>query len=140
CERGLISAANRRLSLHEEDIAKRFRVPSNALAELVDQHLLRAEPRDTGVYYELSHDTLVEPVRESQRRRTATMFKSGGVLLGALLITGIFFLWPAAQHPADQAYRQAVQYSLDGKFGQAVAAFQQAIRYDNQNVESYSKR
>jgi hypothetical protein len=40
CEKGLISATDRRLSLEEEDIARRFHVPKALLAEFVNSHLL----------------------------------------------------------------------------------------------------
>ena len=69
CEEGLISITDRRLSLEEEEIIRRFEVSKDLLQELVNRRLLRAEPRVGSVYYELSHDTLVVPIRESQKKR-----------------------------------------------------------------------
>jgi tetratricopeptide (TPR) repeat protein len=69
CEEGLISITDRRLSLEEEEITRRFKVSKVLLQELVNRRLLRAEPRVGSVYYELSHDTLVVPIRESQKKR-----------------------------------------------------------------------
>jgi tetratricopeptide (TPR) repeat protein len=69
CEEGLISITDRRLSLEEEEITRRFKISKVLLQELVNRRLLRAEPRVGSVYYELSHDTLVTPIRESQKRR-----------------------------------------------------------------------
>jgi tetratricopeptide (TPR) repeat protein len=69
CEEGLISITDRRLSLEEEEITRRFKISKVLLQELVNRRLLRAEPRVGSVYYELSHDTLVVPIRESQKKR-----------------------------------------------------------------------
>ena len=68
CEKGLLSQSNRRLSLEEEDITRRFKVKKPMLSDLVNSRLLRAEPRVGSVYYELCHDTLVAPIRKSQSR------------------------------------------------------------------------
>lgn len=70
CEKGLISATNRRLSLEEEEIKRRFRVSPFLLTELVDMRLLRVEPRLASMYYELSHDSLVIPIWRSQKERS----------------------------------------------------------------------
>ncbi|HLP59326.1 MAG TPA: tetratricopeptide repeat protein, partial [Candidatus Deferrimicrobium sp.] len=75
CEKGLISDSDRRLSLEEEVIEKQFKVSSTLLAQLVDNRLLRAEKRVGSVYYELSHDTLIKPIRLSQRNPMDTLFK-----------------------------------------------------------------
>lgn len=67
-EKGLISDSGRRLSLEEEVIEKQFKVSPVVLAQLVDNRLLRAEQRVGSVYYELSHDSLVIPIRLSQQK------------------------------------------------------------------------
>ncbi len=69
CEEGLISITDRRLSLEEDEITRQFKVSTVLLHELVNRRLLRADPRVGSVYYELSHDTLVTPIRESQKKR-----------------------------------------------------------------------
>ena len=69
CERGLISPTRRRLSLEESDIARRFRVDRQGLQELVQSRLLRTEPRVGSNYYELTHDSLVDPILDSRKRR-----------------------------------------------------------------------
>jgi hypothetical protein len=76
CEKGLISASNRRLSLEEEVIETQFKVSPAMLAQLVDNRLLRAEKRVGSVYYELSHDSLITPIRlSSQRKRRENIQK-----------------------------------------------------------------
>jgi WD40 repeat protein/Flp pilus assembly protein TadD len=40
-------------------------IPNAAVAELESQHIIRAEPRAGARWYELTHDQLIEPVRQS---------------------------------------------------------------------------
>lgn len=70
-EEGLIfEEEERRLSLYEGQIHRTYNVSSDTLRLLVNGHLLRAEPSLQGGYtYELSHDTLVEPVLQAKTRR-----------------------------------------------------------------------
>ncbi|HLP58568.1 MAG TPA: hypothetical protein VK186_07060, partial [Candidatus Deferrimicrobium sp.] len=68
-EKGLISVYDRRLSLEEGEIKRKYKVSEGLLKELADIRLLRSEPRVGSLYYELSHDTLVAPIRESQKKR-----------------------------------------------------------------------
>ena len=69
CEKRLISSGGRRLTEDEDEIRRKLRVSSKRLRQLVDARLLRAESRLGGVFYELSHDTLVEPIIQSRKRR-----------------------------------------------------------------------
>ncbi|GAK50944.1 Tfp pilus assembly protein PilF [Candidatus Moduliflexus flocculans] len=88
CEKGLLSKTNRRLSLAEEDIGRRFRVSPKLLARLIDSRLLRAENRGSGrVYYELSHDTLILPIRKSQRKRKIKNWIVSAMLTILMLLT-----------------------------------------------------
>lgn len=43
-------------------------VPSIAIRHLVNEHLLRAERRGGSIWYELTHDRLIEPIRTSNQR------------------------------------------------------------------------
>lgn len=72
-EEGLIfEDAERRLALFEGQIERDYGVSPELLAQLVDTHLLRAEPDPRGGFvYELSHDTLVEPVLQAKQKRLA---------------------------------------------------------------------
>lgn len=67
CEEGLISVSDRRLSLEQEEIKRNFKVLKPVLDKLVNSRLLRAESRVGSVYYELSHDTLIKPIRKAQK-------------------------------------------------------------------------
>jgi formylglycine-generating enzyme required for sulfatase activity len=70
-EEGLVyEEEERRLSLYEGIILKTYGVSAATLRNLVDCHLLRAEPSLQGGYtYELSHDTLVAPVLKARELR-----------------------------------------------------------------------
>jgi hypothetical protein len=92
CERGLISPTRRRLSLEEGEIARRFRVDQQGLRELVQSRLLRTEPRVGSNYYELTHDSLVEPIldsRKQHRRRRRVKRAVAAVFVGAVIAVGV---------------------------------------------------
>ena len=78
CEQRLISSAGRRLTEAEEEIEKKHGVSKKTLRLLVDTRLLRPEPRLGGVFYELSHDTLVGPILRSRKKRLAWTRVVGG--------------------------------------------------------------
>lgn len=70
-EEGLVfEEEERRLNLYEGQIEKNYSVNESLLKRLVDSRLLRAEPSLRGGYtYELSHDTLVQPVLKAKAER-----------------------------------------------------------------------
>lgn len=86
CQDGLISVTDLRLSLEEGEILRKFDISKELLQKLVDCRLLRVEPRVGSFYYELTHDTLVGPIRESQKERISiqksidTLFEEAGNL------------------------------------------------------------
>lgn len=69
-EDGLIlEEEERRLTLYEGQILRDYHIKPKTLYQLVNSHLLRSEPSDSGGFmYELSHDSLVEPVLEAKAR------------------------------------------------------------------------
>jgi hypothetical protein len=81
CENFLISPEGRRLSLEENEIKRQLRLSSETLRHLVSTRLLRCDSRADSMYYELSHDALIEPVLATRQAR--------GLLLGSLgLVAG----------------------------------------------------
>ncbi|MGF7039725.1 hypothetical protein [Mucilaginibacter lappiensis] len=59
-----------RLSIYEQQILRDYNVSKTLLAELVNSHLVRAEPNTAGALsYELSHDTLVDPILKAKAKR-----------------------------------------------------------------------
>jgi tetratricopeptide (TPR) repeat protein len=153
CETGLISESGRRLSQEEEEIQRRFDVPKTLLMTLVNRRLLRAEPRVGSVYYELSHDTLVEPIRRSQKKREAQeavkreiearrlrrrkMFIRGAkgvVLLGVVLFAfwawGYYRTWQMEQNILS-SYTQGKASYEQGNYEEAIKPFEKGI----ENIE-----
>jgi hypothetical protein len=70
-------------------------LPNDEIAALLDTYLVRAEPRAGATWYELAHDRLMRPVRESnaawraahlsELQRTAELWERGGRPDGMLL-------------------------------------------------------
>ncbi len=58
----------RRVSVDQDTIQITHQVAPETLSLLVNERLLRRDIRETGVYYELSHDTLVHPALQSLRK------------------------------------------------------------------------
>ncbi len=142
CEKGLVSVRNRRLSLEEEEIKRKFHVPEKELNALVNDRLLRAEPRVGSVYYEISHDTLVEPIRESQKKRFRKKVKIGGVIAGIFFVVmAIFFATSQlAQNKTDtinQLYTQLETQINKWDFDEAQNTYEQIIQIDNKAVRAY---
>lgn len=72
-ENGLIfEPEQRRISLFKGQIKANFNISDEMLNRLVDSHVLRAEAGTGGVYYELSHDTLVNPILKAKEKRFFT--------------------------------------------------------------------
>ena len=69
CEYGFITARGRRLLREESTIMQEDGVSAEILRELVELRLLRKEPRVGDNYYELTHDTLIEPIKLSRLAR-----------------------------------------------------------------------
>ena len=93
CEEYLISPEGRRLSIEEHEIHRQLKLSGEILGKLVDRRLLRSDQRADSTYYELSHDTLVEPVLATRRvkgRFLGLLTVCAGALL--LLLTAVFLL------------------------------------------------
>jgi YVTN family beta-propeller protein len=90
CEEFLISPEGRRLSQEENELRRQLGLSKETLGRLAASRLLRSENRSESTYYELSHDTLVEPVLASRRTKAQVMgvlgIGSGMLLLGLSLL------------------------------------------------------
>ena len=91
CSEYLISPQGRRLRMEETEIQRLVRVDQPTLHVLVDKRLLRADQSADGVYYELSHDSLIGPVLDTQRWRFRA--RAIGSAMGALLLLSIAAGW-----------------------------------------------
>jgi tetratricopeptide (TPR) repeat protein len=69
CEKGLLTSTGHRNTLPKENIEGQYGVIDRDLTTLVNLRMLRMEPRLGGQFYELSHDTWIEALRSSRRKR-----------------------------------------------------------------------
>src|SRR4029078_11376890 len=100
CANYLISPAGRRLSVEESEIMSQLRLSPEVLRHLVSSRLLRCDSRAESMYYELSHDALIEPVLATRQARGFLLgslgLVAGGiswlVTLAVLVITGFLFI------------------------------------------------
>ncbi|MEO1314403.1 MAG: hypothetical protein AAFV27_11070 [Pseudomonadota bacterium] len=72
CEDGLMTPRGRRLLREESTIQHEDGVGIDVLSKMVELRLVRKEPRIGDNYYELTHDTLIEPIRQSRVARQKT--------------------------------------------------------------------
>lgn len=85
CGQGLLTSGCRCI-LEEKSIRLNYGVRADGLRVLVDHRLLRKEERSRLSYYELSHDSLVEAVLESNKEfRNRILRWEAGLLLSAVL-------------------------------------------------------
>lgn len=102
CETGLISGG-RRTSLDDVQIETRFGLDRDVLGELVDRRLLRAETRVDRSYYELAHDSLIEPLTNYRRERAAHQRRrwvAAGVGIAVIAVIGAIVFWERARSDA----------------------------------------
>jgi uncharacterized protein YjbI with pentapeptide repeats len=99
CESGLIVRGSRN-SLTRDAIERDYGVTEPNLRTLVNEKLVRVIPRADRDLYELSHDTLVRPIRNVVRGRRRRMY----ALLAALsLLLLVLILGVANQHSLREA-------------------------------------
>jgi hypothetical protein len=94
CQEYLISPEGRRLSIEQDEIRREVDVTPDVLAQLVDRRLLRSDQRADSTYYELSHDTLVEPILATRRvsgRLIGTVLAAAGGLV-VFIMAAIFIV------------------------------------------------
>ncbi|MCX6578670.1 MAG: tetratricopeptide repeat protein [Candidatus Aminicenantes bacterium] len=149
CEDGLISITDIRLSLEEDEIIRKFNISRKLLKELVNRRLLRAEFRVGSVYYELSHDTLITPIRLSQRKRRATIEKYALLRLVPLFIALIIFLalvYFARQNKMDTLSKESARVYNNtgvaqfdkGEYNAAIASYRKALTFIPDYVEAFN--
>lgn len=146
CEKGLISVTDRRLSLEEEEIERKFKVPPYLLTELVNIRLLRAESRVGSVYYELSHDTLVAPILKAQRkRRTTALWISSFIIIPFLIIIAFLLMKPEKipETPDNIINRRNTLYEEAGEqirkknYEKAIEKYNAILKLDQKYVKAY---
>lgn len=69
-EEGLLDPSGKRLMLEQDEIRRQYGLEEPALGALVESRLLRREPRNESIFYEISHDRLTDVIA---RHRTARL-------------------------------------------------------------------
>ena len=157
CEYGFITAKGRRLLREESTIKQDDGVGPEILREMVELRLLRKEPRVGDNYYELTHDTLIEPIQLSRQAREAReaeealalrqaeqrkmrnrLVAVGAVATLVLLGSGVLALWQRAETERVTVAKQAAIADRDlaeQETDRAVKAKQQAVAKQQQATE-----
>jgi tetratricopeptide (TPR) repeat protein len=138
CEKGLIDNRSR-LSLEEGYIRRKYNVSKAVLSQLVDGRLLRSEPRVGSVYYELSHDTLVEPILQSQqeRKRKRNRFRIPVLVFVFVIIAAVLFNQISKNMQISALYEDAGRLKQVGKYGEAIKKYEQVLEIDESRVLPY---
>ena len=110
-EQGLLDLSGKRLMLEQGEIERRYGLDAGVLNTLVDSRLLRREPRNESVFYEISHDRLTEAIAKNRRSPLPRWVRptiAAGIVF--IVITAGFAIWiKAAQVQAEEARTQAEQ-------------------------------
>ncbi|MGE5342211.1 MAG: tetratricopeptide repeat protein [Candidatus Omnitrophota bacterium] len=138
CEKGLINAAGRRLSLEEDEIKRKYGVSERLLAQLVGYRLLRSEPRVGSIYYELSHDTLITPIRESQKRRSSKRNSIFG-FIGICVFIGILFIFNYIniKNRVHNLCNEGKDLLDEGRYEDAIKKFRKVIEINKNYVTAH---
>lgn len=113
CEEGLLSATGKRLMLDQVQIESDYGMTAAALTTLVNERLLRGEPRLESLFYEISHDRLAESIEHSRRFRIpkTLRYTLRGAAAVALITIAALFWWnrqiDQARVAADRARSDA---------------------------------
>ena len=93
-EEGLLDPSGKRLMLEAGEIEREFRLGQPTLDQLVAGSLLRREPRNESVFYEISHDRLTETIAKHRERRLPPWvwptIAAGAVIMVVILSIAIY--------------------------------------------------
>jgi hypothetical protein len=115
CREFLISPQGIRLRMEESEIKRHTLVDLATLRALVDHRLLRADQTADGTYYELSHDSLIQPALGS---RGSLAFRAGWHLFVGLvgLLFGGLYLALAPFMPLGYFFKESSDSQGDWVF------------------------
>lgn len=107
----------RRVGVDKTTIIQTYGVEAGTLDLLVQKRLLRQDARETGVYFEISHDTLLTPIvrskkawekrRQEQRTRQLWGFSIVMIFVATGLLALVF--WALKQRAAAEASEKETQ-------------------------------
>lgn len=108
-EQGLLDPSGKRLMLEQGEIERGYGLDATALRALVDSRLLRREPRNESVFYEISHDRLTEAIAKNRRPKLPRWVEPtiAAVVVVGLIASGLAFWLEDARARTEEARAQA---------------------------------
>ncbi len=115
---GLLDPNGKRLMLEQGEIARDYGVSQHGLDGIVDDRLLRKEPRSESTFYEISHDRLAESITRKRGIVLPRWFKpaltaTAGVMLAAWAIVFVQIQGKEKAQAAQQETERAFGILLD---------------------------
>jgi hypothetical protein len=107
-EEGLLDPAGKRLMLEQGEIEREYNLDEPTLDKLVASSLLRREPRNESVFYEISHDRLTDTIAKLRKPRLPRWVKPT-LAVGALVLTLAIISWWQQRELTEQARTARVQ-------------------------------
>ncbi len=144
----------RRVSVDETTIVQTHGVSATTLDLLVNKRLLRQDVRETGDYFEISHDTLLTPILKSKldweaKQAAKRVRRLVALVVGMLVVVAIaifFVIWAYGQKNLAEERSQKLEAKAyiqkgDGYFilpkpdyEAALRAYQSAFQLDSTNM------
>lgn len=122
-EQGLVDPNGKRLMLEQGEIERRYGLDRTALNRLEQSRLLRREPRNESVFYEISHDRLTDAIARNRSVRLPGWVKPT-IAAGLVFIVGLVVLAAViarARNEADAA-RTRAEEALDVLLGEKLVS------------------
>lgn len=139
CEKGLIESESR-VSLHKEYIKRKYKVSETLLDILVNNRLLlRSEPRMGNILYELSHDTMVQPILRSRRERKIRNLRIGiPILVFILVVVGIGISKQISKKSEISIlYEEAEEFKSLGRDREAINKYRNILEITKKRAKPY---
>jgi hypothetical protein len=129
----------RRVSVDETTIVQTHGVSSATLDMLVNKRLLRQDVRETGEYFEISHDTLLTPILKSKqeweaRQAAKRVRRLVGLVLGMVGIVAVavaFVVWAFRQKSLAEDQTKIAQDNTRIAIEQTAIAQKEKTRSDS---------
>ena len=110
-EEGLLDPAGKRLMLEQGEIERKYRLDETALNALVASSLLRREPRNESIFYEISHDRLTDTIAKNRGVRVPRWVK--GTIAASVIVIVVLGVFLRQAYQAKQAALESRQQAED---------------------------
>jgi tetratricopeptide (TPR) repeat protein len=114
-EEGLLDLAGKRLMLEQGEIEREYSLDAPTLDALVASSLLRREPRNESVFYEISHDRLTDTIAKHRKPRLPRWVRPT-LAVGALFLGLAIVSWWHERSLTEQA--RSARYQAEHAVGQ----------------------